>query len=211
MFDSGWSFTGGQMWTLATENRKGINNRQELLPIMIDPQYVVGFTWERAYAFRVVKDFGGKVALGLSVEGPQATLGGRGFTSLSSTTALGAVTTTQNFFLNAPGNAAGLFNSFDPTGYTVNKAPDIIVKAAFDPGFGHYEVLGIISTFRNRIFPCAVAGTNAANVPAPAIPVVVDCAVTGTAVRSAAGAFNDTRVGGGVGASLLVPVIAKKL
>jgi len=29
---------GGQMWMLATENRKGINNRQEALPMQIDPQ-----------------------------------------------------------------------------------------------------------------------------------------------------------------------------
>jgi hypothetical protein len=207
--DSGFSFTGGQMWTLATENRKGINNRGELLPQMIDPNYVVGFTWARQYGFRAVKDFGGKVALGLSVEGPQATLGGRGFTSLTSTTALGAVTTTQNTFINAPGQAGGLFNSFDATGYTVNKAPDIVAKVAFDPGFGHYEVFGIVSTFRNRIFPCAVAGTNAGNVPPPAIPTVVPCPATGTPVRSAAGAFNDTRVGGGLGASFLVPVTKK--
>jgi len=204
--DSGWSFTGGQMWTLATENRKGINNRLELLPQQIDPQYVVGFTWARQYAFRVVKDFGGKFALGLSVEGPQATLGGRGFTSLSSTNAQGAVTTTQNFFINAPGNAAGLFNSFDATGYTVNKAPDVIIKAAADPGFGHYELFGIISTFRNRIFPCAVAGTNAGNIPAPATPTMVNCPVTGTPARSALGAFNDTRTGGGLGASFFVPL-----
>ena len=211
MFDNGWQFTGGQMWTLATEDRKGINNRQENLPMMIDPQYVVGFTWARQYGFRVVKDFGGKFALGLSVEGPQATLGGRGFTALTSTTALGAVTTTQNFFINAPGQAGGLLNSFDATGYTVNKAPDVIVKAAADPGFGHYEVFGILSTFRNRIFPCAVAGTNAANVPAPAAPTVVTCPATGLAARSAAGALNDTRVGGGLGASAMIPLFHKKV
>jgi hypothetical protein len=210
-FDSGLSFTGGQMWTLATENRKGINNRLEWLPMIIDPQYVVGFTWARQYGFRAVKDFGGKFALGLSVEGPQATLGGRGFSTFTNTTATGAVTTAQNFFINAPGDAAGLFNSFDATGYTVNKAPDVIVKLAADPGFGHYELLGIISTFRNRVFPCAVAGTNAANLPTPATPVVVNCPVTGTPVRSAAGAFDDTKVGGGVGASFDVPLFAKKL
>ena len=211
MFDNGWQFTGGQMWTLATEDRKGIQNRQENLPMMIDPQYVVGFTWARQYGFRVVKDFGGKFAVGLSVEGPQATLGGRGFTTLTSTTALGAITTTQNFFINAPGQAGGLFNSFDATGYTVNKAPDILVKVAADPGFGHYEVFGILSTFRNRIFPCAVAGTNAANVPAPATPTVVTCPVTGLAVRSSAGAFDDTRVGGGLGASAMFSLFNKKV
>src|SRR6266481_8681176 len=214
-WDNGWSLTGGQMWTLATENRKGINNRQEALPMMIDPQYVVGFTWARQYAFRVVKDFGGKFALALSVEGPQATLGGRGFTSFTGTSATGAVTATQNFFINAPGQGGGLLNFVDTfttagtaglgANYTVNKAPDVVIKAAADPGFGHYELFGIISTFRNRIYPCAVAGTNAGNPNPPAgfVPTVVNCPVTGTPVRSAAGAFNDTRVGGGLGASAL--------
>ena len=211
MLDSGWSVTGGQMWTLATEDRKGINNRQEWLPLMVDPNYVVGFTWARQYGFRVVKDFGGKFALAVSVEGPQATLGGRGFTALTSTSALGAVTTTQNFFINAPGQAGGLFNAFDATGYTVNKAPDIIIKAAADPGFGHYELFGIISTFRNRIYPCAVAGTNAGNTPAPATPTVLPCPVDGTTAPSAAGAFGDTRAGGGLGASLDLPLFHKKL
>src|ERR1700747_3751040 len=64
---SGWVFTGGQQWALATETRKGITNRTEVLPMTVDPQYQVGFSWARQYGFRVVKDFGGKFALGLSV------------------------------------------------------------------------------------------------------------------------------------------------
>jgi hypothetical protein len=209
--ESGLSFTGGQMWTLATENRKGINNRQEALPLQIDPQYVVGFTWARQYGFRVVKDFGGKMAVALAIEGPQATLGGRGFTAFTSTSATGTVTAAQNFFINAPGAGGGLFNFVDPTGYTVNKAPDILAKAAFDPGFGHYEVFGILSVFRNRVFPCAVVGTNTGNPTPPATPITLTCPVTGTTTRSAAGAFNDTRIGGGVGASARLPVLNKKL
>jgi len=43
---------------------QGINNRQEALPMIIDPQYVVGFTWARQYGFRIVKDFGGKLCAG---------------------------------------------------------------------------------------------------------------------------------------------------
>ncbi len=82
---SGWIFTGGQQWSLATETRKGITNRTEVLPMTIDSQYQVGFSWARQYGFRVVKDFGGKFALGLAVEGPQATIGGRGFSSVSTT------------------------------------------------------------------------------------------------------------------------------
>jgi hypothetical protein len=185
------------------------------LPQQIDPQYVVGFTWARQYGFRVVKDFGGKVAVALSVEGPQATIGGRGFSTFTSALATGAaaltLTTNTNTFINAPGNGGGLLNFVDTSGYTVNKAPDVIVKAAFDPGYGHYEVLGIISTFRNRVFPCGVVGTTATNFPVPATPVTIACPVNGTTAPSAAGAFNDTKVGGGAGVSGLWPLFHKKL
>jgi hypothetical protein len=211
-FENGWSFTGGQMWTLATETKKGIQNLREDLPLMIDPNYVVGFTWARQYGFRIVKDFGGKLALAVSLEGPQATIGGRGF-SLVTTTTVGtaAVATTGNTFLNAPGNSGGLYNAFDPTGYSVNKAPDIIVKAAADPGFGHYELFGIVSTFRNRIYPCGVVGTNATDTAPPATTTTLTCAFQASLAPSSAGAFNDTRVGGGFGASALISVFNKKL
>jgi hypothetical protein len=211
-FDNGWSFTGGQMWTMATENKKGIQNRQEALPVQIDPQYVVGFTWARQYGFRVVKDFGGKFALGLSIEGPQATIGGRGF-SLVTTTTVGSasVATSGNTFLDAPGSGGGLYNFIDTSGYSVNKAPDFIVKAALDPGWGHYEVFGILSTFRNRVYPCGVVGTNANDTAPPVTPTELPCALNGSFSPSAAGAFNDTRTGGGAGASLRLPLFAKKV
>jgi hypothetical protein len=210
-FESGLSITGGQMWTLATEGKKGIQNRQEDLPMMIDPNYVVGFTWARQYGLRVVQDFGGKFALGVSVEGPQSTFGGRGFSTVTSAT--GA--TTQNFFINAPGQSGGLFNAFDPTGYTVNKAPDILFKAALDPGWGHYELFGIVSTFRNRIYPCAIVSPAASNAAGTVILAGPALAGNGGActntVPSAVGAFNDSRTGGGFGASALVPVFSKKV
>src|ERR1700739_4477823 len=206
-----WAFTGGQMWTLATENRKGMANRTEWLPMKIDPQYVVGFTWERAYGFRVAKSFGDKFTLGFSAEGPQATVGGRGFSTYTSFNAGTAATTTfQNSFVFAPGAGAGLFNFVDTTGYSVNKTPDFIVKAAMDPGWGHYEVFGIVSTFQNRVYPCAVVGTTAGNFPHPATPTVLACS-DGTTTPSVTGAYNDGRTGGGVGGSLNLPLFHKKL
>ncbi|HKW63220.1 MAG TPA: hypothetical protein VJN89_11790 [Candidatus Acidoferrum sp.] len=210
--DGGWSLTGGQMWSLATETKQGLQVRTELPPMTIDPQYNVGFTWARQYGVRLVKDFNGKFAVGVSVEGPQATIGGRGFSTATSAT--GA--TTQNFFIDAPGSAGGLFNAFDPTGYTVNKAPDLIFKVAADPGFGHYELFGILSTFRNRVYPCAVVSSQAAGVVTNADGSTttftgnpITCSASTTA--GSAGAFNDTRTGGGVGASARVPLFNKKL
>ncbi|HVH71459.1 MAG TPA: hypothetical protein VNB49_10165 [Candidatus Dormibacteraeota bacterium] len=213
--ENGLSVTGGQMWSLATENRKGIQNRGEALPMMVDPQYVVGFTWQRAYALRVVKDFGGKFAVGLSIEGPQATFGGRGFSTVTQAN----LSTQQNFFINAPGAGGGLYNAFDATGYTVNKAPDFIFKLAADPGFGHYELFGIVSTFRNRIYPCAIvspaASTATVILNGPALtgttPGVTCPNTSSTAANAAFGAFNDTRTGGGGGASAHWALFNKKV
>ena len=105
-----------------------------------------------------------------------------------------------NFFINNAGDAAGLFNSFDPTGYTVNKSPDFLVKATVDPGWGHYEVVGILSPFRNRVYPCGAF-------PLPATFPTATC----TSATSVAGASNDSRTGGGIGVTGRFPVIAKKL
>jgi hypothetical protein len=185
-FESGLYLAGGQMWSLVTESKKGIENRQEQFPLQIDAQYIVGWAWQRAYGFRVAQNFD-KFAVGFSVEGPQTSIGGRGFPA--------------NSFFNSPGDAAGLFNSFDATGYTINKSPDFLVKATVDPGWGHYEVVGILSPFRARVYPCGALPVIVANLPAA-------CAGSGTSV---AGAFNDTRVGGGVGFTARFPVIAKKL
>ncbi|HYK40444.1 MAG TPA: hypothetical protein VEU98_10465 [Candidatus Eremiobacteraceae bacterium] len=183
-FDSGAYFAGGQMWSLVTESKKGIENRQEAFPLQIDPQYIVGWAWQRAYGFRVAKNWD-KFAIGAGIEAPQTTLGGRGFP--------------LNFFIDAPGAGGGLYNFVDTAGYTLNRAPDFLLKATADPGWGHYEVVGILSTFRNRIYPCGA-------LPLPTFPTA-----TCTTATSTAGAFNDSRTGGGVGATARLPVIAKKL
>lgn len=209
--DSGWIFTGGQQWTLLTETRKGITNRTEVLPMTIDPQYHVGFGWARQYGLRLVKDFGGKFALGISMEAPQATIGGRGFSSVTTTNqAAATVTTVGNAFVDGPGSGGGLLNFSDTTGYSFNKSPDFIVKAAADPGWGHYELFGIFSAFRNRVYPCAVVGTNAADTTPPATPTSITCPVNNSTTSSSVGAYNDTRPGGGFGGSLRLPVGGSK-
>jgi hypothetical protein len=222
-WDDGWQLTGGQMWTLATENRKGINNRQESNPLQIDPQYVVGYTWARQPGFRVVKNFHDKFALAFAVEAPQATIGGRGFSAVTTINGAAAPATivtsgtttsvTGNFFINAPGAGGGLYNAFDANGYTVNKAPDLIFKAAADPGFGHYELFGIVSFFRDRVYPCGVVGTNANDTAPPATPTVLtaNCLSATPTVVSSFGAHNENTTGGGVGVSGLWSLFNKKV
>jgi len=199
--DNGWAFSGGQMWSLATENRTGIVNRQEWIPLTIDAQYQVGFNWARQYGLRATKTFNDKFAVAASIEGSQATIGGRGFTTYTTTNLNSAsVSSVTNFFFDAPGNGGGLFNGFDATGYTIDKLPDFLIKAAWDPGFGHYEVVGIVSEFRARVYPCAV------------VSVAAPCAInTAIVAPSAFGAYNDSRTGGGFEVSGRLPLFAKKL
>jgi hypothetical protein len=160
--NSGWTFTGGQMWSLVTETKKGMDNRTEAVPMTIDPQYTVGFSWARQYGFRVTKKIGDKLWVGGSVEDSQVTLGGHG--------------ASNNFILGSQGTGAGLYNG--TTNYSFNAMPDFIGKVVFEPGFGHYEVFGIISDFRDRIYPGATL-----------------------AKPTADGAFNNNAIGGGAGAN----------
>jgi len=180
--DNGWAFTGGQMWSLVTETKKGLDNRSEALPMTIDPQYTIGFSWARQFGFRVTKNFNDKFWMGFAVENPQTTFAAHG--------------QNNNFLLGSLGSSGGLYNAFNGN-YSFNESPDVIVKLAAEPGFGHYEIFGIYSSFRDRIFPCATAGATA-----------ICNGVTGP---SAAGASNDTRAGGGVGANARVSVYKKHI
>src|SRR5262249_17553949 len=100
-----------------------------------------------------------------------------------------------------PGAGGGLENFIDTTGYTASKSPDVLLKATADPGWGHYEIVGIISPFRDRVYPCGAQPLIVANLPA-------FCNGSLTSVNAA---FNDTRVGGGAGFTARLPLIAKKL
>jgi hypothetical protein len=204
-FDNGWSFLGGQMWSLVTENKAGIAPSDDLgktndaRPMTIDPGYNVGFSFARQYGIRVAKDFNHKVAFAVALENAQGTLTTHGNTDNFLAGAAGA-TNSYNDALTACSTS-----SYTPTGatapvyyttctpaatYTFNPSPDIIAKVAFDPGFGHYELFGLYDRFRDRVFPCAdfLIGTTG--------PCPNDPAVTGP---NGSGAYNSSKNGGGFG------------
>jgi hypothetical protein len=54
----GFAVTGGQMWSLVTEDAKGTDARTEIQPLTIDPQYLVGYNWTRQPGIRVQQRFG---------------------------------------------------------------------------------------------------------------------------------------------------------
>ncbi|GAC1357445.1 MAG: hypothetical protein NVSMB3_04020 [Acidobacteriaceae bacterium] len=166
---SGFAVTGGQMWSLVTETKKSTDNRTENLPMTVDAQYHVGFSWARQAALRFQQKFGGasNATLALSLENAQMIYS--------------ATNANPNFFLGNAGAGGGLYNA--TANYSNNVAPDIIVKAAFDPKYGHFEVGGLTRFFRDRYYP------NQTSTPA-----------------SATGGTNDTKVGAGFFANARFPV-----
>ena len=166
---SGWTVSAGQMWSLATETTKGTSNGSEILPGTIDPQYTAGFNWARQYGFRVSAKLAKGAWLAASAENAE-TLNPAGTINLNSGTTI---------LLGSGGVGGGLYNS--TANYSFNLTPDFVVKAVFEPGWGHWEVFGIERNFRDRIY------------------------VTGSSPT------NNTEIGGGIGGGFRAPLANKKL
>src|ERR1035441_8508051 len=151
---SGFAMTGGQMWSLATEDGASTNTRTEKLPNTIDAQYMVGFTWERQPSFRIQQRWGdvktGAFTLAASVEQAQIT----GFA------AAGAAPT--NFFFAGAGQGGGLYNAYSGN-YANNVAPDVLVKGAWDLPKAHFEVGGVARFLRDYYFPVATPANYVSN------------------------------------------------
>jgi hypothetical protein len=177
----GFAVTGGQMWSLVTEDGLGTDNRTEKLPNTIDPQYMVGFSWTRQPGIRLQQRFGsyntGAFTLALSAEQAQIT----------SFTAAGQIP--ANYFFAGNGQNGGLYNAAassvavtgtatctTPTGtatcvtavtpgnittYANNVAPDVIIKGAFDYPKLHIEVGGLGRFLRDYYFPILTVGGTA--------------------------------------------------
>lgn len=175
-FHNGLTITGGQQWSLATEDGHGIDNRTEVLPQTIDPNYQIGFIWMRQPGIRATYTFSPTLTAGISAEASQT------LTPACSASTGGYCAI--NYLVGQSGTGGGLYNS--TTTYSYNLAPDLLAKVAFDPKLGHFEVFGIERTFRNRVFPNENSQTGK---------------TVNAALASGAGAYNDSLVGGGVGGS----------
>ena len=172
----GFAVTGGQMWSLVTEDRKGTDNRTEIQPNTVDPQYLVGYSWTRQPGIRVQQRFGdyktGAFTIAAAAEQAQIT----------SFTAAGTIPT--QYFFGGLGQNGGLYNAAastasatttcttatppvctttvttgNITSYANNVAPDVIVKAAYDIPTFHFEVGGIGRFLRDEYFPVTTTGT----------------------------------------------------
>src|SRR6202167_6138407 len=218
--NNGWAFTGGQLWSMATEDRVGISNLSGdiLTPVTIDPNYVAGFVWERQYGFRVTKTYP-HAAFGIAAENPQllytATLSGNTpYAVLGSTGTNGglynsAISTCSpsTSIVNYTNEVNGGINSYLPVyktvnactninNYSFNVIPDIIVKAAFDPSFGHFEFFGIGRYAHETVYP---GETTNSNLYGGLKDIVIGATVA--PALSTAGSYNNSIALRGLGAS----------
>ena len=84
--------------------------------------------WTRQYSFRVSKNIGKKLFLGVSAENAE-TLNPSG------------QNLPTNYLFGSTGTGGGLYNS--TANYSFNYTPDFVVKMAIEPGWGHWELFGI--------------------------------------------------------------------
>jgi hypothetical protein len=193
--NTGWGFhiLAGQTWSLATQNQVDMTPRKENIPLTIDANYVVGFNYIRQWQIRGVVDVAPGIALGVSAENPAAIVGASTATAplgLGGAFASGGIVngTVVNFV-----NTGGGGDFLQTVNVTTDQAPDIIEKAAFDPGWGHYEIYGLQRFFSDNTLRCAVGAC-----------VAGSTTMVGTA-------DNKTTFGAGVGGSVLLPLIPKYL
>jgi hypothetical protein len=160
--DWGLQVLAGQAWSLLTTNKTGITPRQENLPLVVDAQYVPGFNWTRNPQLRVVKSFDDdKVNVGLSAESPQASLGG----------------ITVPGIVNATNTGVSPLNT--TAAYSSDLAPDVVLKAAFDPGWGHYEAFGVMRFFHDNVAATfhnntTIGGGGGVGAVLPVVPKKID-------------------------------------
>ncbi len=123
----------GQAFSLATSFKSGLTPRKESGLKVIDASTAPGYVFTRAPSLRVVKSFAdNKAHLGLSFEGAYTYTGG--------------ITTPTGVTISNAGTG-----SFANNNYSLEYAPDVIAKFAYDSDYGHYEVFGLTRFFRDIV------------------------------------------------------------
>jgi hypothetical protein len=143
---SGFEFLGGQDWSFATPNRRGLSP----IPSDIfytqdmDTNYQLGLVWSRQTQFRFIGHPTNNFAYGVSLENPQQYIGGSAGGSAPVLPAKYASTLTSQF-----DNGTNTYG-------VPNLHPDIIFKAAYDGHVGndqimHIEAAGMVRSFKTAV------------------------------------------------------------
>jgi hypothetical protein len=177
--DNGMFFLFGQTWSMVTAEKAGLGVRNENIPQTIDGQYVPGFSWLRVAQIRFVEKFNDAFSVGVSLENPAEQVTSNTFGSPPAGATIPALATS----FNNPGatNSFTAANNSTATNITTDYLPDVILKAAVDPGWGHYEAFVLNRWFRARDITAGdqhnveSTGTGyGANILLPVVPKMLD-------------------------------------
>jgi hypothetical protein len=178
----GAHFLAGQAWSLVTLNKIGIKPDTTVQPLTIDAQYVPGYVWARQPGLRLTMDLDKAFWLAFAAEGAATTFTGYGALppGFIGTTALPL----QNPILFGQAAGGGLYNLVNS--YSLNRAPDLIGKAAWDANLGdrivHLEGFGLMRNFTTRAYwgnRSAWGGGFGGGAFVPVIPELLDFQVSG--------------------------------
>ncbi|MDD3183418.1 MAG: hypothetical protein PHD48_11540 [Alphaproteobacteria bacterium] len=144
--DWGLHVLAGQSWSLTSLFKSGLTPRQEAGPIGIDSVGPAGYVYTRSPQIRIVKDFAGnKGHVGLSFEDSEVNMAGLACTSQS--TAAGTCDSTHFARVTATSTGAGGLAGNQSLDY----APDVVAKVAYDTSIGHFEIFGLSRFFRDSV------------------------------------------------------------
>jgi outer membrane murein-binding lipoprotein Lpp len=150
--DLGLHFLAGQSWSLNAPSKAGIDPRAVDAPGVIDFELVPGFIAARQPGIRVWWDSTPELKLALSAENAATSFVG-GNVPLVGTPAAGPQgVLNQNLLVNLTGPGGSFFNSAN--NLSLNRLPDVTVKAAWDPSLGpnkfHIEGWALYRNFYDR-------------------------------------------------------------
>ncbi len=202
--DLGLHFAAGQMWSLSTLNSKGITLRNEVLPPVIDGQFLPGTVFARQAGVRFTKDFNKDLWVSVALEEAQTTFsnsacsggalnGGAAAASAASpvVSGVGAL----SVICAATASGAGFSQYGQP--YSLNHLPDVIGKVAYEAHLGdrdvHLEAMGMYKDLYDASYVTGSTGTLATHdttgfgfgggLIVPIIPKVLDLQASGLAGR----------------------------
>ena len=188
--NTGWTFAGGQMWSLATEGKKGISSAPQRHPDSADhrPELRSGLRVDppvrlpRGQELRAKRPSASRLKIRNCSTPPRwpATHLTRCWAAAATTAAtttppsaparldLDRRTTPTRQRPTRPATpidvAVPVYKTVNScanvANISFNQAPDMIVKVAFDPGWGHYEIFGIAGFAHETVYPGETTNSN---------------------------------------------------
>ncbi|PYD75402.1 hypothetical protein CFR71_09815 [Novacetimonas pomaceti] len=146
--DTKWGFhvLAGQAWSLTTGYTQGLLSRHEQLPPVVDNNQIPGIVFTRVPQIRFIKDFGRKWWVGLSFEAPQVAFA-ESDGMLNDGTLEPGVGMRGGTDILYNNSGSGMLNP--NAKYSMDVAPDIVLKGALDTRLAHYEVYGLARWFKS--------------------------------------------------------------